>query len=87
MLRTAGARHYPRSSKPLNCYTVGYTVALLLYVEPAYCCLDPPRLRSLDVRLHRCMCTAVLLQDEPAYCGLASLAMTLNTLEIGPLKM
>ena len=30
-------------------------------------------------------CTAVaLLQDEPAYCGLASLAMTLNTLNIDP---
>ena len=34
--------------------------------------------------LHMC-CTAVaLLQDEPAYCGLASLAMTLNTLNIDP---
>lgn len=25
-----------------------------------------------------------MLQDEPAYCGLASLAMTLNTLSIDP---
>ncbi len=35
--------------------------------------------------LHPPACLPVaLLQDEPAYCGLASLAMTLNTLSIDP---